>query len=38
MDELTQRQLRYASYSWTPPAEGGDVRAEDKDATADGRG
>jgi hypothetical protein len=31
MDELTRRQLRYESYSWAPPAEGGDRRAEDAD-------
>jgi hypothetical protein len=32
MDELTLRQLRYAQYAWTPPPEGGEQRAEDKDA------
>lgn len=26
-DELLQRQLRYASRSWTPPAQGGEARA-----------
>ena len=31
MDELTRRQLRYADYAWTPPAEGGERRAEDRD-------
>jgi len=25
--DLLQRQLRYADRSWTPPAQGGDVRA-----------
>jgi hypothetical protein len=33
MDELTRRQLRYASYAWTPPAEGGERRADDEDAS-----
>lgn len=32
LDELQQRQLRYASYAWQPPAQGGDIRAEDGDA------
>lgn len=32
MDELRQRQLRYAQYAWTPPAEGGTRRADDTDA------
>lgn len=36
MDELTRRQLRYASYSWTPPAEGGERRADDEDARSEG--
>jgi hypothetical protein len=31
MDDLTRRQLRYADYAWTPPAEGGDRRADDAD-------
>jgi hypothetical protein len=35
LDELRQRQLRYADYSWTPPVEGGDRRADDEDATGD---
>jgi hypothetical protein len=34
LDELTQRQLRYAKYAWEPPAQGGDRRADDEDATA----
>ena len=29
MDELTQRQLRYAEYAWEPPAQGGERRADD---------
>jgi hypothetical protein len=32
-DELTQRQLRYANYAWQPPAQGGERRADDEDAT-----
>lgn len=32
LDELTRRQLRYADYAWQPPAEGGEQRAEDRDA------
>jgi hypothetical protein len=31
MDELTRRQLRYAQYAWTPPAQGGERRADDAD-------
>jgi hypothetical protein len=31
LDELQQRQLRYASYAWQPPAQGGELRAEDND-------
>lgn len=29
-DDLIQRQLRYADRSWTPPRQGGDVRADDE--------
>lgn len=32
LDELAQRQLRYAQYAWTPPAQGGERRADDGDA------
>jgi hypothetical protein len=32
LDELTQRQLRYADYAWQPPAQGGERRADDEDA------
>ncbi len=38
LDELRQRQLRYANRSWTPPAQGGERRADDAEgeqATAD---
>lgn len=31
LDELAQRQLRYAQYSWQPPAQGGERRADDRD-------
>jgi hypothetical protein len=31
LDDLTRRQLRYARYSWQPPAQGGDRRADDAD-------
>jgi PhoPQ-activated pathogenicity-related protein len=30
LDELQQRQLRYASYAWQPPDQGGERRADDK--------
>jgi hypothetical protein len=36
LDELTQRQLRYAKYAWEPPAQGGEKRAEDNDNTGNG--
>lgn len=32
-DELTERQLRFAQYAWQPPAQGGDRRADDSDAS-----
>ena len=28
-DELIERQIRYAAYAWTPPAQGGERRADD---------
>lgn len=31
LDELAQRQLRYARYAWEPPAQGGERRADDTD-------
>jgi hypothetical protein len=31
LDELAQRQLRYADYAWEPPRQGGERRAEDAD-------
>ena len=36
LDELQQRQLRYADRAWTPPAQGGDQRADDADGQAEG--
>jgi hypothetical protein len=30
LDELQQRQLRYASYAWQPPDQGSERRADDK--------
>jgi hypothetical protein len=33
LDDLTQRQLKYARYSWQPPRQGGDRRADDADET-----
>jgi hypothetical protein len=32
LDELGQRQLRYADYAWQPPAQGGPARSDDADA------
>ena len=34
-DDLIQRQLRYADRSWTPPAQGGERRADDEEAQAE---
>ena len=31
LDDLAQRQLRYAAYAWEPPRQGGERRAEDAD-------
>jgi hypothetical protein len=33
-DDLTRRQQQYADRSWTPPAQGGERRAGDEDASA----
>jgi len=35
LDELQQRQLRYAKYAWQPPAQGGERRADDEDRSAE---
>lgn len=35
-DELIQRQLRYASRAWVPPAQGGPRRADDAEARPGG--
>jgi len=34
LDELSQRQLRYAAYSWQPPRQGGERRADDEQSAA----
>ena len=31
VDDLVRRQQRYADRSWTPPRQGGELRAEDND-------
>ena len=31
LDDLQQRQLRYAEYAWRPSAQGGERRADDED-------
>ena len=36
LDELTQRQLKYADHAWQPPAQGGERRADDGDAGSNG--
>lgn len=36
LDELRLRQLKYADKAWTPPAQGGDRRADDEDRGAEG--
>ena len=36
LDDLAQRQLRYASYAWQPPAQGGERRADDGDRSGPG--
>lgn len=35
LDELQQRQLRYADYAWEPPAQGGERRADDEEKAPD---
>ena len=35
LDDLQQRQLRYADYAWQPPAQGGTRRADDAPGTRD---
>jgi len=34
LDELAQRQLKYAQYAWTPPPQGGERRADDSDESS----
>jgi hypothetical protein len=36
LDELAQRQLKYAHYAWQPPAQGGERRADDTDEPTGG--
>jgi hypothetical protein len=36
LDELKRRQLKYADRSWTPPAQGGERRADDADRPDEG--
>lgn len=35
LDDLRRRQLKYADKAWTPPAQGGERRADDEDAAAE---
>jgi hypothetical protein len=35
LDDLSQRQLRYAEHAWRPPAQGGQKRGDDDTATRD---
>jgi hypothetical protein len=37
LDDLAQRQLRFAQYASQPPAQGGERRADDHDGPAGGR-
>jgi hypothetical protein len=34
LDELAQRQLKYADHAWQPPPQGGDRRADDSDGSS----
>jgi hypothetical protein len=36
LDDLTQRQLRYADYAWEPPRQGGERRADDGEEPGEG--
>ena len=36
LDDLRQRQLRYADYAWQPPAQGGERRADDGEEPGEG--
>ena len=36
LDDLTQRQLRYAVYAWQPPRQGGERRADDGEEASEG--
>jgi hypothetical protein len=34
LDELAQRQLKYADHAWQPPPQGGDRRADDGEGSS----
>ena len=36
LDDLRLRQLKYADKAWTPPAQGGERRADDEDRGVEG--
>jgi hypothetical protein len=35
LDDLRRRQLKYADKAWTPPAQGGERRADDEGTAAE---
>ena len=35
LDDLRRRQLKYADRAWTPPAQGGERRADDEAESAE---
>jgi hypothetical protein len=37
LDDLAQRQLKYAHYAWQPPPQGGERRADDSDEAPSSR-
>lgn len=37
LDDLAQRQLKYADYAWQPPPQGGERRADDGEEAPNGR-
>jgi hypothetical protein len=37
LDDLAQRQLRYARYAWAPPTQGGERRSGDEPDASEGR-
>jgi hypothetical protein len=34
LDDLAQRQLKYADHAWQPPPQGGERRADDGDGSS----